>query len=418
MAQLEHIVSVHVLGRFVESGSREVTNNGAMVLAKEIVSSLPHRHMFRRLDLDEALMIDISYKAVIPLFTYNPEPPIGNQYSSVGHITRLLFSDINLVIGASDLIKRCSKTLVRLTFMLCDYDVFKEIVYDYTDDPIVLKKKGRPVVYANLHSIHGALNRRNGSSEAYVVSGMTFPKLEFFHEVIEYSWQGMMGVVPHLLANVLLGSDLPRLKVIRLRTAQTMVLEARKLPSLEYVSYYQHSKEVRSISGTKIAAQLFRLLSIKRLQFLRFHDQMPPIRLDSIPSIQCLDLRYMDLGVMILSLTTVVRLLRSLLHLHTAAFAVNNYWAQISLGDNQRLSDSLERLSLYVIGSDLTADDGYTSSEEIISRLPNLYILSLQSEAEKTQRFFENTKNRFSWSQKVAERLRITQEDLFSRINK
>ncbi|KAJ1809919.1 hypothetical protein LPJ75_004297, partial [Coemansia sp. RSA 2598] len=413
---LRSVLSVHVLGRFLESGGDEVTNNGAMYIAKEIVLSLPQRDTLKRASLDDVLISDISYKVVLPYFVYKDEMPIyhGQRYAS-SQITRLLFSDINLIVEAPELIKRCSRTLTRLSFMLCDYEVFKQLFYDYTDDPI-LKQKGAPVVYTNLSSIHGALNRRNSSSKEYTVPSSTFPRLEFFHEVVEYSWQGMMGIVPHLLANVLLTSDLPRLKVIRVRTAQNMALDIRKLPSLEYVSYYQHARDMRNISGMKIAAQFYRLLTIPRLQFLRFHDQMPPIRIDNIPPIGCLYLRYMDLGMMILSLRSVAYLLGTLAYLHTAAFAVNNYWMpNVVLEDDQRLSDSLERLNLYVIGNDTSTGDEYSTSEEIILRLPNLYELNLQSGIHKTREFFERTKNRFPWSERVAERIIVQPRVMFGK---
>ncbi|KAJ2707835.1 hypothetical protein FB645_000397 [Coemansia sp. IMI 203386] len=415
---LDKLLSVHVTGRFLESGEDKVTNNAAMFVAKEIVSSLPRGHLLRRLELDEALMSDISYKVMLPFFAYNADGSAENlSWVANGSLTRLLFSDIGLVVEAPDLIKRCSGTLVRLTFMLCDYDVFKEIVYDYTDDPVD-KKNGKPIIYANLRSIHGAFNRRNRSSPSYFVSPVTFPKLDFFHEVVEYTWQRMLGAVPHLLANVLLSSWLPQLKMIRLRTAQTMLLDIDKLPQLEYVSYYHHDTEVRNISGTAIAEQFARVLKAPKLQFLRFHDQLPPIRLNANPEIYCLSLRQMDLGLMILSFSSVVYLLGKLAFLHTAAFAVNNSWEpSLRLGDERWLSDSVQKLRLYVIGDQKLFPNGYSSSEEIVSRLPKLLELTLQADVEHAKAFFRNNQNRFEWSLKVAENIRIRAEDLFSRVN-
>ncbi|KAJ2389309.1 hypothetical protein GGI05_003540 [Coemansia sp. RSA 2603] len=267
------------------------------------------------------------------------------------------------------------------------------------------------MVYPRLKAIHGALRRRNPSLEVYSVSSDTFPNLEYLHEAIEHTWQNRLGAIPHLLVNTLLTTTLSRLRTLRLRMSNDMDLRAEQVPSLEYVSYYRYSRFLDDISGTVIARQFSQLLQIKSLQFLRFHDRIPPIQLNTHLDVECLDLRHLDLGFIILPLYNVVRLFRRLTCLHTAAFAVYNQWQpnDFTIDDDEAISNSVERLIMYIIEPTHTSPTDIVPSVEIMTRLPKLHKLYLQPGVESASAVFNRMKEieRFSWSAEVAERVEI-----------
>ncbi|KAJ2089354.1 hypothetical protein IW140_003168 [Coemansia sp. RSA 1813] len=333
-------------------------------------------------------------------------------------VSSLVFSDIGLVPQATRLIIACRRRLVSLKFLCCGLRLFNEL-FRATDRT--------PLVYPHLEELHGALSNNDDNTDAPIFPEGVLPRLVYLHEIAKHVWQYNRGVISHLLVDTLLTIVLPRLQLIRTRTSQAMSFALENVPSLTYVSYYMTSEFPERLGSRVVVGQFRRLLMHRGLQYLRFYDQVPPVQLSSAHlQIECIALKYLDMGVIIVSFEAVVFLLRALKQVHTFFCAINDgqlisQTMVAELGDRP-VSESLRLLGFYIIGGSVSSSQQYhvatrRPSEEIYCRMPNLHQLQLQGGSSRACEFLNKQKkeHRFEWSGSVAERVEVLDVDLFAR---
>ncbi|KAJ2526554.1 hypothetical protein EV175_007637, partial [Coemansia sp. RSA 1933] len=141
-------------------------------------------------------------------------------------VTSLVFNDMGLVPQAVELVSACRRQLVSLRFMCCELGRFSQLFR--APDGIV------SLGYPYLEKLYGALSNTTNETIPEAVPPNVLPRLLYVHETAIYSWQYQGGVISHLLVNTLLKQRLPKLRAIRARISQDMVLVAENVPELEY----------------------------------------------------------------------------------------------------------------------------------------------------------------------------------------
>ncbi|KAJ1739368.1 hypothetical protein LPJ68_004745 [Coemansia sp. RSA 1086] len=297
-------------------------------------------------------------------------------------ISSLMFTDMELVPNAATLVRKCHNSLVELKFLHCGVEQLKALLY----------YDNKPVQYSWLRFLHGALNRVE--HQDIKVPPNTFPRLEYVHEMVIHRWQYQAGVVSHLLINTLMTIKLPRLRMLRLRTSRNMTLALHNLPALRYVRYYTLSELPESLDGRIVVEQFQRLLQVPTLHHLRFYDQLPTVSVLNGLQVDCTELTYLDIGMIVLSFRNIVHMLDRLYRLHTFMFALRNTWTspQSQQLHSDALSRSVEKLKIYIIGA-MPKSNMLSPVEEIVSRLPLLAEMVVQEGKHALQTFLNRMKD-------------------------
>ncbi|KAJ1856303.1 hypothetical protein GGH12_004862 [Coemansia sp. RSA 1822] len=309
-------------------------------------------------------------------------------------LTTLAFTNMDVIPSAMHAVRMCCKTLERLEFLHCSYEQFKHMVYD---------DKESPVEYPKLRYIRGALSQPMSST--FTVPHV-FPRLERVHEACAFEWQNMGRVVPHLLVNTLMKIELPRLHELVVQTSRDMDLHLTNVPNLTCVRYYRPER-LEPMDARNVVGQLGRLFMVRNLQYLRFGDHLPSLHITGNFRIACVCLEYLDVGTIMLSLSTTIHILQSLSMLHSLKCALSQAWTshKAMLELNDCLSRSVRLIKVYVVGQ----AKGVTPVDEVVARLPMLTHVQVQEGARNMREFVERMKHehRFEWSARVADRIHI-----------
>ncbi|KAJ2718383.1 hypothetical protein H4S00_003813 [Coemansia sp. D1744] len=320
-------------------------------------------------------MYSISYPAVAPVWI-----DCGQS------LTTLVFTNTSVFPSATHAIRLCCKTLETLKFQHCSSNEFAQMMFNKT-----------PIEYPKLRFIQGALSQP--SSPVFIPRNV-FPCLERVHEVAF----SQPHVVPHLLVNTLMGTELPKLQEIVVQMSGHMDLRLNNVPSLRRVRY---GRGIGPTNGRDVVGQLERLFMVRSLRCMRFYDHVPSVHVTSRLCVACVWLEYLDVGTIVLSLQTVVHVLESLCVLHSLKCALSRVWTAsgVSLELGDCLSRSVRLLRVYMVGQ----AKGVTPVDEIIARLPKLTHVQVQEGAKSIREFVTKMKleRKFSWSARVSDLVHI-----------
>ncbi|KAJ1869784.1 hypothetical protein LPJ55_005131 [Coemansia sp. RSA 990] len=183
-----------------------------------------------------------------------------------------------------------------------------------------------------------------------------------------------------------------------------------QLKALLYVRYYTLSELPESLDGRIVVEQFQRLLQVPTLHHLRFYDQLPTVSVLNGLQVDCTELTYLDIGMIVLSFRNIVHMLDRLYRLHTFMFALRNTWTspQSQQLHSDALSRSVEKLKIYIIGA-MPKSNMLSPVEEIVSRLPLLAEMVVQEGKHALQTFLNRMKDeqKYPWSSAVADRVCI-----------